>query len=95
MNFATGVGAFIAAMLLVSCGTIEDNAWTSGIAREDAYAIRDVVQAVHPNCEIYSYNPDPNKVGYVYCYTSCETYLLHRTLTGWKIVPGIKVITVV
>jgi hypothetical protein len=94
MSVCRSVGLLAtAAALLASCGTVEDNAWTSGIARADAYAIRDVVRAAHPGCRIDGYSLDPNRPGYVYCYTSCEPYLLHRGRRGWEMV-GVAVIIV-
>jgi hypothetical protein len=89
------VPSLITAILLCGCGTLEDNAWTTGIAREDAYDIRDVVRAANPDCQIYGYSRDPSHADRIYCYTSCKTYPLQRTRNGWKIVPGVEVITVV
>ena len=76
----------LGAVLLTSCGTVEDNSWASGISRADAYAIRDLVHAAHPNCRIYSYALDTNRPGHIYCSTSCETYEVRRTRRGWEIV---------
>jgi hypothetical protein len=94
MSIARSIGCLACVALVVGCGTIEDNAWTRGVSREDAMAIRQIVLAAHPGCEIYSYLPDENRVGHIYCSTSCETYLLRRTSHGWKLVTGIEVITV-
>ena len=95
MSIARAIGCAVIAALFVGCGTIEQNAWTSGVAREDAYEIRDIVHAAHPDCHIYSYNLDPNHPNQIFCHTSCETYLLRRAARGWKIVTGVEVITVV
>jgi hypothetical protein len=95
MDVCRLVPSILAAVLFSGCGTLEDNAWTSGVPREDAYAIRDVVLAAHPGCHISGYIRDPNYADRIYCYTSCGTYLLRRARSGWKIVPGVEVITVV
>jgi hypothetical protein len=79
--------------LLVGCGAIKDNALTNGVSREDARAIRRVVLAAHPKCEIYNYRPDPRGNGDIYCATSCKTYLLRRTRQGWKLL-NVEILTV-
>jgi hypothetical protein len=82
-------------MLLIGCGTVEDNAWTSGVPPEDAHAIREVVRATHPECKIYGYHKSTNpRWPGIYCETSCRTFLVRRTANGWKIV-DIEIITVV
>ncbi|HEV2045057.1 MAG TPA: hypothetical protein VGQ95_00485 [Chthoniobacterales bacterium] len=90
MSIARLIGCCLSIVLLASCGTIEDNAW--GVAREDSYAIRDVVHAVHPNCKIYGYSP--HEGGTIVVYTSCEPYLLRRTPHGWKIDTGVEIVIV-
>ena len=96
MSIPRSLRCSIAAMLLIGCGTIEDNAWASGIPPEDAYAIRDVVHAAHPECKIYGYHKssDPAHWPGIYCDTSCRTYLVRRTRSGWKIV-DVDIVTVV
>ena len=94
MNVRLELGTFLAAVVLTSCGSVENNAWTNGIARSDAYAIRDLVLTAHPGCRIDGYSPDPNRPGHIYCYTSCGIYLLYKTPHGWKLVPGERVIVV-
>ena len=44
-----------AAALLSGCGTIEENAWTNGVSREDALAIKSALQTEKKAREIYSY----------------------------------------
>jgi hypothetical protein len=83
MTSARLVSSSFAVLLLAGCGTIEDSAWTIGMAREDAYAIRDVVHAAHPDCKIYGYSPHED--GTVVVSTSCKAYLLRHTSRGWKI----------
>ena len=96
MSIPRSLRCSIAAKLLIGCGTIEDNAWTSGIPPEDAYAIRDVVHAAHPECKIYGYHKssDPAHWPGIYCDTSCRTYLVRRTRSGWKIA-DVDIVTVV
>lgn len=48
----------IAAILLVACGTLEDNAWTSGVSREDALGIKSALEAQKKANAIYSYSRD-------------------------------------
>ena len=50
----TGAGLLCAA-LLSGCGTIENNAWTNGVSREDALDLSRAVRAQKHAHEIYSY----------------------------------------
>jgi len=39
--------AILAVMALVACGTVEQNSWTFGVAREDAMEIGRLIHASH------------------------------------------------
>ena len=45
------------AVLLIACGTVEQNAWTIGLSREDATEISRLVHAKFPDCRIVQF-PD-------------------------------------
>ena len=77
--------------LLIGCGTVENNAWTTGVAKEDAFEIRQIVQAAHPGCKIYAYQPYDSDT--IMCSTSCTTYRLHRTRHGWKLIGEAVIVT--
>jgi hypothetical protein len=49
------VACLAVVLLMVGCGTLEDNAWTSGVSREEALEFRQFIFATKGAHEVYGY----------------------------------------
>jgi hypothetical protein len=63
----------IAAGLLFGCGTLEENAWTNGVSREDAVSIGSAVRAQKHAHSISRYERQPD--GSIIVYTDVGNYV--------------------
>ena len=75
------VASYIIAGLLTGCGTLEDNAWTNGVSREDALDIRRAVIAQKGAHTISGYERQPD--GSILVYTDVGDYAGHRVNGKW------------
>jgi hypothetical protein len=72
-----------AAVLTAGCGTIEDNAWTNGVPREEALEIKAALHTSHPKCDkIDSYYRNEN--GSVSISADCGTWNARRIHGHWE-----------
>ena len=76
--------AILAVMALVACGTVEQNSWTFGVAREDAMEIGRLIHASHPNCKIQAFTPHPER-NEIYAYTNCKVFVASKVQRRWKL----------
>jgi len=77
---------FVAAFLL-ACGTAEQNAWTFGIAREDAMEISRLIHVDYPKCKIYRFIPHPER-GEIGVFTDCKPFVAHKVDGHWQLKKG-------
>jgi hypothetical protein len=69
------------ATLLTACGTLEDNAWTNGVSREEALDLRQFVVATKGAHEVYSYGRDYE--GDILISTDVGSWKAHRIGRKW------------
>jgi hypothetical protein len=75
------------AIILAACGTAEQNAWTFGIARDDAMEISRLIHAQDPSCKIYRFIPHPER-GEIDIYTDCKPFIAHKVRGRWELKKG-------
>ena len=81
-------GTISVGLFLAGCaGTIEDNAWASGVSRQEALEIRGAVQALHPGCKIYQYIRDEG--GGIDVRADCGTWIAKRVHGKWQFTPTV------
>ena len=73
--------SFIIAGALTACGTLEDNAWTNGVPREEALDIRTAVCAQKGAHRVDGYERQPD--GSILIYTDVGNFAGHRVNGRW------------
>ena len=72
---------------LSACGTVEQNAGTSGVSREDALEISHLIHAKYPSCKLYRFIPHPER-GEIDIYTDCKPFIAHKVRGRWELKKG-------
>jgi 16S rRNA U516 pseudouridylate synthase RsuA-like enzyme len=83
MSISRLLGSLLAALLVAACGTVEENAWTSGVDPKDATEISQAIRASTPVKIIYGYSPDKETGGLI-VFTDDGTYSAQRVKGKWK-----------
>jgi hypothetical protein len=76
--------ACLAAAAFTSCGTVEQNSWTYGIAREDAMETSRLIHESNPNCKIQAFTPHLER-NEIYAYTNCKVFVAKKAQGRWKL----------
>jgi|ERR1700730_5074312 len=78
---------------LVACGTVEENAWTVGIARADATEVSRLIHVSYPECKITQFAPYSDSPLTFLVYADCgdkkppalTLFMATKVQRGWKI----------
>ena len=77
----------LAVVMLTACGTAEQNAWTSGVSREDALEISRLIHTPYPTCKIYRFIRHDER-GEIDIYTDCKPFIAHKVRGRWELKKG-------
>jgi hypothetical protein len=87
---AARIIAQVAVLLLTACGTLEDNAWTSGVRPEDARDIKRAVCIATKATKVYQYTLEDD--GSISVSTDDGIYIARRFRGKWTFERAIVVI---
>ncbi len=79
------LGALAAVALISACGTLEDNAWTTGLSREEALEIRSAVFAQKHAHNVHQYQRQLD--GSVIVLTDVGSFQARRIRGKWVFTP--------
>jgi hypothetical protein len=79
------LGSLAAIALIGGCGTLEDNAWTTGVSREQALEIRTALTAQKHAHKVYQYQRQDD--GSVIVSTDVGSFQARRVRGKWDFTP--------
>jgi len=74
----------LAAVVLVACGSVEQNSWTYDVAGEDAMEISRLIHASNPNCKIHAFTSHLER-NEIYAYTNCKVFVARKVKGQWQL----------